>query len=349
MHSSRGERFNLALLVLTNVPEAKAIFRDVRTVCGLSRVKVEAPHWRGYPAQCHRCQLYGHVAANCSAPPSGTLPVKSDVEAILALGGSVIMFGDFNSKHAEWTCRTTTSSGRVLLNITQSLDLTVYGPLAVTHYPDNVNYAPDVLDFALVKGVSLNLGAIESLDYLGSDHRPVSLLLGHQPSPTPTSKTYTNWKGFKKSLALAIDTPDPPITLSSDVLDSTGQIDTAVENLTSLITSSLKKNKKVVPVAKTSLSLDISNLLKAKKAALRRAARYPTPEYRLAAHRLQRKLRYRLQDYRDLERGNLMEKISPSHTAYYQIARALRIAAITHTPPSVSSRRLYCLRGRRKG
>ncbi|CAG5036485.1 unnamed protein product [Parnassius apollo] len=106
-----------------------------------------------------------------------------------------------------------------------------------------------------------------------------------------------------------------------------------VENLTSLITFSLKENEKVVPVAKTSLPLDISNLLKAKKATLRRDARYPTPEYRLAAHRLQRKLRYRLKDFRDLERGNLMENISPSHTAYYQMARALRIDAITHTLP----------------
>ncbi|CAG4955738.1 unnamed protein product [Parnassius apollo] len=124
------------------------------------------------------------IIASCYIP-SGTLPVKSDFEAILALGGSVIMFGDFNSKHTEWTCRTTTGSGKVLLNIS-----------AVTHYPDNVNYASDVLDLALVKGVSLNLRAIESLDDLGSDHRPASLLLGHQPSPTPTSKTYTNWKGF---------------------------------------------------------------------------------------------------------------------------------------------------------
>ncbi|CAK1587851.1 unnamed protein product [Parnassius mnemosyne] len=69
MHSRTGQRFSLALVILTNVPEAKAIFRQVRTVCGLSRVRVEPPHRRGFPAQCHRCQLYGHAAANCSAPP----------------------------------------------------------------------------------------------------------------------------------------------------------------------------------------------------------------------------------------------------------------------------------------
>ncbi|CAG5041693.1 unnamed protein product [Parnassius apollo] len=69
MHNRTGKRYNLALVILSNVPEAKAIFRQVRTVCGLSRVRVEPPHRPGFPAQCHRCQLYGHAAANCSAPP----------------------------------------------------------------------------------------------------------------------------------------------------------------------------------------------------------------------------------------------------------------------------------------
>ncbi|CAK1588830.1 unnamed protein product [Parnassius mnemosyne] len=69
MHSRTGLRYPVILVILSNVPEAKTIFRQVRTVCGLSGVKVESPRRRGFPAQCHRCQLYGHAAANCSAPP----------------------------------------------------------------------------------------------------------------------------------------------------------------------------------------------------------------------------------------------------------------------------------------
>ncbi|GBP66309.1 Nucleic-acid-binding protein from transposon X-element [Eumeta japonica] len=30
---------------------------------------VEAPYKRGIPGQCYRCQLYGHAATNCHAPP----------------------------------------------------------------------------------------------------------------------------------------------------------------------------------------------------------------------------------------------------------------------------------------
>lgn len=60
---------NLALVVLTNCEEARAIYKSgPSSVCGLLPIKVEVPRAKGFPAQCHRCQLYGHAAANCTAP-----------------------------------------------------------------------------------------------------------------------------------------------------------------------------------------------------------------------------------------------------------------------------------------
>ncbi|GBP29736.1 Nucleic-acid-binding protein from transposon X-element [Eumeta japonica] len=49
--------------------EAKNIFNNLNRVCGLSGIRVGAPHKKGGPGQCHRCQLYGHAAANCHADP----------------------------------------------------------------------------------------------------------------------------------------------------------------------------------------------------------------------------------------------------------------------------------------
>lgn len=70
MHSRTGKQFPLALVILTATAQSsRDIFRRDLTVCGLSKVKVEPPHRRGSPGQCHRCQLYGHAAANCSAQP----------------------------------------------------------------------------------------------------------------------------------------------------------------------------------------------------------------------------------------------------------------------------------------
>ena len=211
--------------------------------------------------------------------PSQTSPLKSDFEALLSLGEHIIMFGDFNSKHTDWTCLATNPNGRPLLQITESLSLDVICPYSPTHYPDNPGHSPDVLDFALMKGVTLNLRSIEPLDDLSSDHRPVSLILGPQdPLPTPSPKTFTNWKGFKQSLTPAMIPPDSPLALSPDYFDSTDKIDDAVNSLTLLVQSALKDNEKAAPDDhRQKLPLHVRNLIRAKNAALRRSKQYPTP------------------------------------------------------------------------
>ncbi|GBP82056.1 Probable RNA-directed DNA polymerase from transposon BS [Eumeta japonica] len=45
--------------------------------------------------------------------------------------------------------------------------------LIPTHFPNNDNYMPDILDIAFMKGVALKLSYIETLQCLNSDHRPV--------------------------------------------------------------------------------------------------------------------------------------------------------------------------------
>ncbi|GBP67609.1 Nucleic-acid-binding protein from transposon X-element [Eumeta japonica] len=64
-----GSPLWLVLAVLPRTDEAKLIFGKLSKVCGLSVIRVEAPRNRGGPGQCHRCQRYGHAAANCHADP----------------------------------------------------------------------------------------------------------------------------------------------------------------------------------------------------------------------------------------------------------------------------------------
>lgn len=298
---------------------------------------IPTPALLGMEATVVRLGMTGHSSLYIVSVyiPSGKLPLKRDFEALLSLGDSVLMFGDFNSKHTDWTCASTNASGIQLMEITDSLELEVLVPLAPTHYPDNASHTPDLLDFALAKGVSLAMRSIETLDDLGSDHRPVSLVMGSSdPLSPPLPKTFTKWEGFKESMAAVMDAPDSPLAFSPDYFDSADKIDDAVESLTAHIKSALKANEWTVPdVKRQELPIDAQNLIKAKRAALRRAARYPTPEYRHAANRLQRLVRARLAELRDSQWGDLMETITPSHQAYYRVARALRTDAITHTPP----------------
>ncbi|GBP11391.1 Nucleic-acid-binding protein from transposon X-element [Eumeta japonica] len=64
-----GSPLWLVFAVLPRTEEAKNIFNNLNMVCGLSGIRVEAPHEKGGLGQCHRCQLYGHAAANCQADP----------------------------------------------------------------------------------------------------------------------------------------------------------------------------------------------------------------------------------------------------------------------------------------
>ncbi|GBP83852.1 Nucleic-acid-binding protein from transposon X-element [Eumeta japonica] len=67
MHRRDGTALGLA--ILERCDQARDIFKNLYNVCGLSGIKAEAPYQRGMPGQCHRCQLYGHAAANCYAQP----------------------------------------------------------------------------------------------------------------------------------------------------------------------------------------------------------------------------------------------------------------------------------------
>lgn len=57
---------DLVLVTLPRTPEAKAIF-NLKTVMSLSGLKVETPHPKSTPGQCHRCQLYGHASRFCES------------------------------------------------------------------------------------------------------------------------------------------------------------------------------------------------------------------------------------------------------------------------------------------
>ncbi|GBP31082.1 Nucleic-acid-binding protein from mobile element jockey [Eumeta japonica] len=69
IHRRDGSSTGLVLVVLPKTEEARLISAKLSKVCGLSGIRVEAPHKRGGRGQCHRCQRYGHASANCHVQP----------------------------------------------------------------------------------------------------------------------------------------------------------------------------------------------------------------------------------------------------------------------------------------
>lgn len=68
VHPKHKNKMSLIMATLDLTPEGKAIY-NLKTLCGLSGISVEAPRKTGIIGQCYRCQYYGHSARNCFAHP----------------------------------------------------------------------------------------------------------------------------------------------------------------------------------------------------------------------------------------------------------------------------------------
>ncbi|GBP87584.1 RNA-directed DNA polymerase from mobile element jockey [Eumeta japonica] len=224
-----------------------------------------------------RLAMTGHrtlVIVSIYLSPSKKL-LRSDIEALLALGDAVILFGDFNCKHTNWGCAVSNPGGNKLAKLSRKLKFDIVAPLTPTHYPDDLVSRPSTIDIAITKEIALNVDCIEPIYRLVSDHRPVLLRLGPPAGgwPKPMIKI-TDWKRVSTALE-EVDTP--ALNNIPDVIETTDEIDSSIGALTNHIRTVVKKCSREVPasVDRRKLPADALELLRAKNAALRLAYAYP--------------------------------------------------------------------------
>ncbi|GBP44859.1 RNA-directed DNA polymerase from mobile element jockey [Eumeta japonica] len=115
---------------------------------------IDIPPLDNIEATACRLSMSGHgvlILVSVYLPPKKKL-LRSDLETLLALGDAVILFGDFNSKNINWKCNYSNSNGRKMETLAADLHFDIITPLTPTHYPNDVNRRPDILDIALLKG-----------------------------------------------------------------------------------------------------------------------------------------------------------------------------------------------------
>lgn len=135
------------------------------------------------------------------SPPRHTISRDEYQEYFLTLGSHFITAGDWNAKHITWGSRLTTPKGRNLLNIIQQNNLNVLSTGEPTYWPTDINKIPDLLDFAVTKGISDINTLIEPNQDLNSDHSPIIITLStnvilKKPPPRLCTKD-TDWKQFQ--------------------------------------------------------------------------------------------------------------------------------------------------------
>jgi hypothetical protein len=116
-------------------------------------------------------------------------------EYLSSLGPQFIAAGDWNDKHNTWGSRLTTK-GRNLLRTMTELNIKFLSTGEPTYWPADKNKTPDLLDFALFKGISYIYTKIEGNSDLVSDHSAITVTLSthailKEPIPKLCTKIQT--------------------------------------------------------------------------------------------------------------------------------------------------------------
>jgi Reverse transcriptase (RNA-dependent DNA polymerase)/Endonuclease-reverse transcriptase len=283
------------------------------------------------------CQLgmTGHpplIIASCYLSPSKRL-LRSDLEALFAVGTAVVLAGDFNSKHTLWSCSSTNANGTAMSRFADELLFDLVVPLTPTHYPAVAGHSPNPLDVALLKNVTLPLRSLEAVHALDSDHRPVILQLGAVIDAIPTTKLATDWRKLEKIL----DAPaGPALDSIPDILSSPTDANDAIGALTSHLGSAVNQASRQVPVMddhRMKLPDALRRLLRAKNAAIRAYDVFPSEENRCRMRALRRDVRRRIGEYRNNQWDKLLREIEPTHQAYWRLARSFKADTVVSMPP----------------
>lgn len=282
-----------------------------------------------------RIAMTGHrpiTLASVYLPPTKDL-LKTDLEILFNLDDSVILAGDLNSKHVRWNCRVNNRNGRILDRIVNEINFDIIAPMEATHFPLNLDHQPDVLDIALLKNVSMRMRSIEVAHELTSDHRPVILELGPPPNCPPPTKSLIDWVKVGNSLGNV-----ESVTFKSipDTITTTDETDAAIEAFSSHLRTVISDSSKQVPAEgnqRWRLPEDLRELKRAKNAATRAYDSYPSETHRVRLRCLQRELKQRISDFRNEQWNTLMGEISPSHQAYWRLARSLKSECEAAMPP----------------
>jgi hypothetical protein len=139
--------------------------------------------------------------------------IDSDLSACLVRGLPVLMAGDLNAKHVEWSSRLITRRGRLLGDDADKNSCLNYGPSTPTTLPYNPSATPDVIDIAITKDPVLPL-RLTTCSALSSDHLPELIDTQCRSSflipPDRPHLRKTDWPKFQNCLEAGLPSNPQP-------------------------------------------------------------------------------------------------------------------------------------------
>jgi hypothetical protein len=138
------------------------------------------------------------------SPPRHSITADEYNAFFKKLGHTFLAAGDWNAKHISWGSRLSTTRGRTLRAAMTPHHIHHLSTGEPTYWPTDSNKQPDLLDFALIKGISHTYSLIESNLDLASDHTAITITLSSSPilkeTPPKLCSRLTDWNAFEASI-----------------------------------------------------------------------------------------------------------------------------------------------------
>lgn len=258
--------------------------------------------------------------------------ISKDLEEVFNDNIPTLLIGDLNCKSTVWGCRASNPNGIRLYDVLSSHGIQISPPPEHTYMPYRNDHRSDILDIVLHKNIS-NPIYQSVLSELDSDHLPVLITIGYEPSINPKPLKIINgrvdWKIFRDFMQHKLSVP---VTLSnSDEVDKA--IDLLIQNIknavdhSTMVQSSRRLSNYMNPPQA------IQYLIKEKHKTRRQwiLSREPVVRKHLnyLIHRIQRELeQFRLTNYE-----NYIKELEPKDPTLWRATK--RILNQQHIIPTI--------------
>lgn len=253
-------------------------------------------------------------------PPRFNIDEQQYKQFFSTLDAKFIAAGDFNAKHTHWGSRLITPKGRKLFSAINALGLNVLSNGKPTYWPSDRRKIPDLIDFAVTRGINNVQSLVHSSLELSSDHTPTIITIFSENSFQKNESgrfdyKRTDWLKYKMLISSHLE-----IKTS---LKSEQEINSAIFNFTQLLSQAVKITtpRFTVQTRQECTPQDILKLLSEKRSLRRVWQMQRSPSLKKKLNERAKKLRYLLKQKETSEFHECVESLCPTEASSYSLWR----------------------------
>ena len=268
-------------------------------------------------------------------PPRHKITTQMWEEYFQDLGDKYIATGDYNSKFTLWRPRITTPRSRTPEKYIRNNNLNILSTSRPTYWPSDLSKIPDLLDFAVTKGLNTNKLKITPSLELSSGHTPIIITYRNKPILYSNPETLCNkikWQTFKEIIESKIICNIPLKTPEHTEQAVTTLTETIQEaTWTTTISEPTNRQTKIIPQ-------DILEKIREKRKAKAKWQKHRTRENRKHLNKLAKEIKNKIKVHNNSEFTKFIETLSAHKNTNYSaivLSKFLHPLFLTDTSPSL--------------